>query len=352
MNFNDQIRRFALGIFSREEERGISKLFWEEDSLSEIKEALRNEWEMQSDYTEKDLTFLLHKLHYRMNSESAAKTIKRRGRFMRWAIEIAAAVILALVLTGTTLYLLQDEKTGIAYAELQAPKNARVQFRLPDGTDGWLNSGATLKYPLDFQQKREVTLWGEGFFSVTKRADGAPFTVLANDAKIVVWGTRFNVNAEDNGRMAEVVLEEGKVEFTYRAGARNRSVMLDPGQMLVYDGKQKQHTVTNTNSADYTQWINGRFVVRGESVANFAKQFGRRFNMDIVMIDKRLENMNFRATFENESPEEIIRLLELIVPISCQVEERKLLADGTFTKKRITIQYNNKRVKEHDGIYE
>lgn len=353
MNIQDEIlESFASGDFSPSDAKRVDELFNDREHLKTLEAALRRQWDTQEDECDRDLSHILHALHYRINTEAGKVRVRWRRRVIRWGIEMATAAVVAAAIAISVLWVMSDTQTVVASAELQAPRNARVQFTLPDGTTGWLNSGATLKYPLDFTEKREVELSGEGFFDVTKKDNAQPFTVLANGGRVMVWGTRFDVNADHSGRTAEVVLEEGKVEFIYRNKSSRCSVMMNPGEKLVYDNEQQQHTVTQTNPSDYIQWINGRFVVRGESIAAFAAQFGRRFNMDVVVADPRLKEVLFRATFEDESPEEILRLLDLITPISYTVHERQLLADGTFSRKKVVIGYCNKRLRETDGIYE
>lgn len=351
MDFNELIGRFASGNFSPQDEKRIAKLMRDGERVTEIEEALRREWETQEE-SGKSLDHVLYKLHYLINREEGKQTKPRRRMIGRWAVELAAAALLAVGIFFAMNLLFTDRDMPTAIAELQAPLNARVQFTLPDGTTGWLNSGSTLRYPMVFTQNREVELFGEAFFDVEKSADKAPFTVAANGGKVVVLGTRFNVITDDQGLTAEVILEEGKVEFVYGEKSDSRAVAMNPGERLVYDNQRQSHVIELVNPSDYTQWINGRFVIRGESITFFLEQFKRRFNIDVVVGDNRLDNIRFRATFENESPEEILRLLELITPISYTVNDRQLLPDGTFSKRQVIVNYKDKTLNQHDGIYQ
>ena len=67
------------------------------------------------------------------------------------------------------------------------------------------------------------------------------------------------------------------------------------------------------------------------------KKIGRWYNVEIDLKDKKLENYRYRATFENETFSEVLKLLKLASPIDYVEQKREMLPDGTFTKKKITF---------------
>ena len=72
-------------------------------------------------------------------------------------------------------------------------------------------------------------------------------------------------------------------------------------------------------------------------MAEVARRMERWYNIKIVIADKELENYSFRATFEDDKIEEVLRLLSLTSPIRYHITSRKLLADGTYQKEKVTI---------------
>lgn len=64
--------------------------------------------------------------------------------------------------TGST-----EDSTITAYNTLIVPKGGEYMVRLPDGSQVWLNSETTIRFPVRFAAgKREVQLCGEAFFKV------------------------------------------------------------------------------------------------------------------------------------------------------------------------------------------
>src|SRR5690606_32308419 len=76
---------------------------------------------------------------------------------------------------------------------LSTPKGGTYQITLPDGTNVWLNSASTLRYPPRFDDsERIVELEGEAYFEVVP-ADGKPrpFRVKTKEQTVEVLGTHF-----------------------------------------------------------------------------------------------------------------------------------------------------------------
>lgn len=100
--------------------------------------------------------------------------------------------------------------------EVRTNPGMTTSVELPDGTEVVLNSSSSLRYPSRFaDDKREVKLVGEAFFSVAK--DEKKFIVgTLNNSKIVVHGTEFNVEAYKGSRTGYRPLWfQGKVSFSY-----------------------------------------------------------------------------------------------------------------------------------------
>ncbi len=97
--------------------------------------------------------------------------------------------------------------------KVHSPLGARTIFYLPDGSSGYLNGGASLKFPEKFHGKsRDVSLKGEAYFDVVTNPK-KPFVVKGKNLEIVAKGTVFNVSAYDDVPETEVILVEGKLEI-------------------------------------------------------------------------------------------------------------------------------------------
>jgi len=103
-----------------------------------------------------------------------------------------------------------EEQNG-GYNTLTVPSGMQFQLVLADGTEVWLNTSSSLRYPVVFAGKdREVELRGEAYFKVAPNA-ALPFKVTTPEITTDVLGTDFNVRDYPNEHSPRTTLLGGKV---------------------------------------------------------------------------------------------------------------------------------------------
>lgn len=291
--------------------------------------------------TDRLLDLLHHKIH--LDSYKKSRSVPFYRKAYRQLSKIAAVLLLPLMVIST-LYFVTDSRffakgEKSVYAEICSPLAARTRFELPDGSTGWLNSGSTLKFPVKFSgSQRKVELSGEGFFNVVKDSK-KPFIVNASGFDIVALGTSFNVMAYPDDEIFNITQESGKVsvERTEKNGEPKKLTELKPGQQFNFSPKTGIAGVKKVVPAKYTSWKEGKLVFRNDSMHEVARRISRWYNVEINIKGDELKNYTFRATFENESFTEVLKLLKASSPIDYVEHKREMLSDGTYKKKTVTL---------------
>lgn len=284
--------------------------------------------------TSRELRPLLDNIHHqiRLKEYKRSKTLTRKlsGFYAR-----AAAVILIPLLLGTGFLLLRG-MTGDAgkeaVASIFAPAGSRVSFTLPDGTEGMLNSGSTLSYTMPFSTERHVRLTGEAWFEVA-HDEKHPFAIDAGDLDLTVLGTAFNVSAYPEEDYVEVVLENGKV--LVNCGQYKDGMIMSPSERLVYENGKV--TRSRAETAKYSSWTEGKLVFRSDSMSEVARRIERWYNVQVEIMDEDLEKYSFRATFEDDPLEEVLKFLGMTSPIRYEITPRQLTADSVYSKSIVKI---------------
>jgi ferric-dicitrate binding protein FerR (iron transport regulator) len=250
-----------------------------------------------------------------------------------WWQRVAAILILPVIILMGYL-LLNQTKAVTAFQEITSPFGMSSKVDLPDGSTVWLNSGSKLKYPVAFASgERNVYLSGEAFFKVHSDKTH-PFVVATANVKVRATGTQFNVEAYLTDTITAVTLVEGKVDVNLYG---DKNEQLKPNQRIVLNSNSKTYNLSETNAQHWGVWKDGILAFRDEPLEDVFKRIGRTYNVDIKVKDPVIARQLYRATFEGESLEEILRLLKLSSPIQYKRIDREKQSNNDFKKERIEV---------------
>lgn len=255
-----------------------------------------------------------------------------------WWQRIAAILIIPLI--AFTGYLLNRETELAAndvYQEVFSPFGVRSKINLPDGSMVWLNSGSHLKYPVVFKNgSRNVVLTGEAYFEVQSDKKN-PFIVDTEKMSVKATGTAFNVEAYATDTIVAVTLVHGKVDVNID-GRKNINLM--PNQRISFNNESSRYELTVTDPYKWCAWKDGILAFRDDRLDYVFKKIGLMYNVDIAVTNKEIASQLYRATFQGESLEEILRLLKLSAPIRYVHTPRVRSANGDFSKEKIEVFKN------------
>ena len=253
--------------------------------------------------------------------QAEAKILKeiRKGkreqiRFLIWWQQVAAVIVIPLLVVSLYLFFSRQSKEDItSQQEIIAPRGTYTQTTLPDGSTVWLNSGSKLSYSIPFKKnKREIFLAGEAFFDV-KTNPKCPFIVVADGISITATGTKFNVDAYPFDTLRTITLEEGRVFI--ESPQQHKKTKMNINQQFVWNTNTNRYDVHAVDASLYSKWKEGILIFRDETLENIFKRVARTFNVDISVKDPALAKQRYRATFEQESLDEILELLRMSAPI-------------------------------------
>ena len=190
----EKLERYFNGESGSDDAGYIQEAFTDESKKSALKSFLAHQWNCfidNADVPEKNLDHVLHKIHFRINVDKNITENKPFYRILKFYYRAAAVILLPLLIAGGILIYRQyggeRNYARIAWAEIHSTMGSRVSFNLPDGSRGWLNSGSTLKYALNFSQNRRVELDGEAYFDVVPDKSH-PFFVRTSAIQLKVLG--------------------------------------------------------------------------------------------------------------------------------------------------------------------
>jgi len=338
------IQKYSEGKLELKEQIELSELL-ADDKNSQAEQFLNEDWESRLEaeiISNRNFKPTLDKVHHRIRLNENNKLIQ--FSFSKTFQRVAAILIIPLLLTFVGYIYTQSGKTrSISFAEIQCPLGVRTRFQLPDGSTGFLNSGSTLKYPVQFTTERSVELTGEAFFDVVHN-EKIPFYVNTKNLNIKVLGTTFDVIANEDEKIEEIVLQTGKVDVSTKDGKKLASLL--PDEQLILDIENQTFSKTEVIASQYTTWKEGKLVFRNENMQQVALRLSRWYNADVVVGDKLLDNYTFHATFIDEPLEEVLKLISITTPISYNEVKRTADSQGIYQKRKVILRINKLKINK------
>ena len=218
--------------------------------------------------------------------------------------KIAAMIAIVFLIAH---YWKNKDTEKISYQSIYVPAGQRAELTLADGTKVWLNSRSSLKFPTNFQGKsRNVTLDGEGFFTVAKNKE-VPFIVKTKKYDVKVLGTEFNILAYSTDSIWETSLLEGSVEIQTNG---KRKLRLEPNTMVRLQGNSlvKQHI----KKMEYFRWREGLICFDNISVKEMIEKLKLYYGVDIVINNQEILGNRYTGKFRaGDGIEHVLKVLRL-----------------------------------------
>lgn len=213
------------------------------------------------------------------------------------------------------------------YNTLTVPYGERFDVELSDGSIVRLNSGSSLKFPVQFinGMERKVYLDGEAFFNISENNKDI-FKVLSNDAVTEVYGTQFNIKSYREDSFSEIILVDGSLGVKGLID-HEEIVSLKPGYRAKVNQSNEKIEITKVNTKIYTSWTDGRVIFRDENIDSMILKLERLYNVIITNNNKKLSDYFFNATIvvDEESIDDVMGYLKEVYNINYQKFNNKIV---------------------------
>lgn len=261
-------------------------------------------------------------------------TGQRKGRWTRWAVGIAASVLLIMGVWG--YYQFTTNRVSPIYRQQVARQNfvERVNttdkpqlVMLPDGSSILLQKNSRLSFPRRFTgSSRAVYLDGEAFFEVQKDPR-RPFYVYADALVARVLGTSFAVNARPGNPAIRVVVRTGKVSV-YRYDTKQKQpadegLVVTPNQQISLDRESPEFSRSLVAEPQLLKQTHGfSFTYRDTPAATVFAQIQQAYGLTLVYDETQLKNCPVTASLLDEP------LYEKLDLVCRAIEARYEIIDG------------------------
>ena len=244
-----------------------------------------------------------------------------------WWYAAASVIIIAV-----SVFLLTKKQTTDPQINLKqlTAENAKQHFELEDHTGVSLKKGTIITYDSNLftsSSERLVNLEGEAFFEVFHNKE-RPFSVITNDAKITVLGTKFLVKTYPD-RLTKVLVLEGKVSVKYKD---NEKAIILQAQEEVVSKNNNQPIIKSSANVNQLYWQTGIMQFKNDSLSNVFETLSHEFNYKIVVENEAVNHCKITATFKKQSLETIIKVIESTHDLTSYVSGDSIMIKGNGCK--------------------
>ena len=266
---------------------------------------------------------------YKNIQEAVMQEEKRKNRrirmplFFKWAV--ACIIVLFAVGAGYNFYQSRCE-ANLVYREVCAVRGEKLLVLLPDGSRVWLNADSKLTYPEQFAKyNRDVTLEGEAYFEIAKNKK-SPFQVFAENVKIQVTGTCFNVKAYPSDKVIKTTLDEGSINIGH-IRSRRPMQQIFPGQTAVYEKRSNVIKIkTDRYHDDASSWKGNQLTFRNASQKEVLTTLQRHFDIEIAVKNEKIASFTYNFVCKGNDLNYVLEVMQSITPVSF-----KKISEYTYT---------------------
>lgn len=215
----------------------------------------------------------------------------------RWGVvTLAAAACLALVVAPSIQLRMQ--------ADYRTATGESRTVTLADGSRVQLDTGTAIALDGGANTRGVKLLAGRAYFDIA-HDPARPFHVTADDVRVTVTGTQFDVGMTD--RVVDVMLAEGAVRAAYPLGDVRGENVMRPGDHLQFDRGARRVSSSVVSIGSIAPWRRGKLLIEGATIGDIVDQLRPYYAGLIVVTDGGLANLRVTGAFDVRDPAEALR---------------------------------------------
>ena len=150
--------------------------------------------------------------------------------------------------------------------------------------------------------------------------------MLAENVKIQVTGTCFNVKAYASDKVIKTTLDEGSINIGHVQSRRPMQQML-PGQTAVYEKRSNVIKIkTDRYHDDASSWKSNRLIFRNASLKEVLTTLSRHFDIEITVKNEKIASFTYNFVCKGNDLNYVLEVMQSITPVSF-----KKISEYTYT---------------------
>lgn len=332
MDYKNKIKDFYEGKLNQEEVREFLRFLESAEAEKELNREIIQIW--LSDLKKEKVHWDQQKLWQKITSirkEDSEKQVKKKPVLRKldsftWAKVAAAVLIFGLA----AFYFIENrgnqntQESPLVEQQFitkSNPKGKKTKIVLEDGSEVYLNSESSIRYPNDFKENRNISLEGEAYFKVAKDSIH-PFTVDAKGVLTTALGTSFNISTFHSDEMVTVTLLTGKVKLNQEG--KDDFIELNPGEESFLSSNVPTIEKYKVSGMDKILWTKGVLKFQDASLAEMKEILERWYGVEII-VNGQPKILRASGVFDpQESLENVLKVMGETLEFEFEMEDQMI----------------------------
>jgi len=225
------------------------------------------------------------------------KMWRTAGAFHRYAVPAAAAAVILAALVALPQMERLFSSSQMSADGITTARGEIGNYTLPDGSTLTLDAASSVRIAFSDKERVVYLNGGEGFFDV-KHNPARPFIVVAGNKRVVVAGTKFNVDYFPKERDMEVAVVEGLVNVTFpTANAGSNTVPIKQREVVQFpaNGSTVRRLISATRAS---AWREGKLFFDDAQLSEVLASVNRHLQKPLVVSNPEMGKRTVTGMFQ------------------------------------------------------
>ncbi|NOQ27482.1 MAG: DUF4974 domain-containing protein [Bacteroidales bacterium] len=224
-----------------------------------------------------------------------------------------------IVLTTIVIFVLIEFKKinkDVEYAEITVDKGEKITLHLNDNFTIWLNSGSSIKIPMELNRSSKIFLDGEAYFEIKNTNRKTPEIV----AKNIIFKTTqasFNINSRYNNNQLVSNIKKGNVEIYNPSLPKSTKLTAKTDERITYNPIAEFISIEKENNINYLAWKTGILNFDNISLNEVSEIISSFYSIPVQITNPDLKYKKITASFNNADIDEILEKLQ--ITFNCKI---------------------------------
>lgn len=224
-----------------------------------------------------------------------------------------------IVLTTIVIFAVIEFKKinrDVEYAEITVDEGEKITLHLNKNFTIWLNSGSSIKIPMELNRSSKIFLDGEAYFEIKNTNRKTP-EIIANNIIFKSTQASFNINSRYSNNQLVSNIKEGNVEIYNPNLPKSTTLIVGADEKITYNPIAEFLVVEKENNINYLAWKTGILNFDNTSFKEVSETISSYFNIPVQITNPDLKYKKITASFNNADIDEILEKLQ--ITLNCEI---------------------------------